>query len=141
MMEQEVVEIEILYFYKSEFYQYLDDQKRGIKGLSPADQSWDYFFRPKKEKHEVLEILEYENGIKFILLNYDILLWYEPIPSFKDGKFSWISEDSRLISLRSLREKSKIYNNLFNIDQSWSNEIKEMYKILDRNDKLKKLNI
>ena len=139
-MGQEVVEIEILYFDKSEFYQYFEDWEKGLKMISPIDQSWHYFFKPKKEKHVVLEVLEYESGFKFILLDDDIL-WYEAIPSFKDGKFSWISEDSRLISLRSLREKSKIYNNLFNINQSWSNEIKEMYKILDRNDKLKKLNI
>lgn len=133
---EEIVEIEILYFDKSEFYQYFEDWEKGLKMISPVDQSWHYFFKVKKEKHEVLEVLEYESGLKFILLDDDIL-WCETIPNFKDGEFSWISEDSRLISLRSLRE----VNNLFNVNRSWSNEVKEMYKILDRNDKLKKLNI
>ena len=135
-MEQEVVEIEILYFDKEYFYQYLDDWRRGVKNISPNDRGWDYFFKLKKEKHLVLEVLEYENGLKFLLLEDDII-WYEVIPNFKDGEFSWIAENSRLISLRDLREKGKIYNILF--DMSPGNSFSELYKILDRSDKLKKI--
>lgn len=132
MMEKEIEEIEILYFDKEYFYRYFDDWREGAKSIPLRDHNWDYFFKPKKEKHLVLEIIEYENGLKFLVLEDDII-WYEAIPGFKDGEFSWISKNSRLISMSDLREKGKIYNILF--DMNPGNSFPELYKILDRSDK------
>jgi len=138
-MEQEVVEINIFYFEKERLLDNLDSFRKGISKISPADLSWDYFFTSKNEKHKVEEVLEYENGLKFLVLENDII-WYETIPSFKDGEFYWISQDSRLFSLRSVRERSDLYEKLFNIERGFDS-FSELYKILDRNDKLKKLGI
>jgi hypothetical protein len=145
MMGQEVVEIDIFYFQKERLLDKLESFKSGISDISPdlhlLDLPWDYFFVSKKEKHKVLEVLEYENGLKFLVLENDII-WYESIPGFKDGEFYWISQDSRLFSLRSIRERSDLlYKKLFNIEKKGFDSFSEFYKILDRNDKLKKLGI
>jgi hypothetical protein len=143
MMKQEVVEIDIFYFEKERLLDKLESFKSGISNISPIDLSWDYFFASKKEKHKVLEVLEYKNGLKFLVLENDII-WYEKIPILKDGEFFWISldyrKDSRLFSLRSVRERSDLYEKLFNIERGFDS-FSELYKILDRNDKLKKLGI
>jgi hypothetical protein len=139
MMEQELVEISIFYFERERLLDKLDSFKSGVSKISPVDLSWDYFFTPKNEKHKVEEVLEYENGLKLLVLENDII-WYEAIPSFKDGKFYWISRESRLFSLRSVRERSDLYEKLFNIFNEFD-FFSELYKILDRNDKLKKLGI
>jgi hypothetical protein len=129
-MEQEVVEISIFYFERERLLDKLDSFRKGISKISPVDLSWDYFFTSKNEKHKVEEVLEYESGLKFLILENDII-WYETIPSFKDGK---------LFSLRSVRERSDLYEKLFNIERGFDS-FSELYKILDRNDKLKKLGI
>jgi len=146
-MEQEVVEINIFYFERERLLNKLHSFKKSESNISSdlhvLDLSWDYFFVSKKEKHKVLEVLEYENGLKFLVLENDII-WYEKIPSFKDGEFFWISldyrKDSRLFSLRSVRKRSDLYEKLFNIKSEFD-QFSEFYKILDRNDKLKKLGI
>jgi hypothetical protein len=134
------VEINIFYFDEVKFFEYLELHKKGASKIPPAELSWDYFFVSKKGNHVVEEVLETSDGLKFLIVENDII-WYGTIPVFKDGRFYWITPDAdnKLYSLKSMRVKENLWEKLFNL--KIYDSFSEYYKILDRNDKLKKLEI
>lgn len=143
------MEIDIFYFDSERLLDKFDFFKEGISlydrhkdGYKFLEKfSWSYFFSSKNEKCKVEDVLEFENGLKFLILEDDVI-WYDAIPSFRDGKFYWSrTRQSRLYSLRAIREKDKLYEELFNIKMDYGGIFSESYKIIDRGDKLKKLGI
>lgn len=146
----EKLKLRIFYFDKIYFIKCKEDWERGYSNISLLDLSWNAFFFHKDEQHIIDNKFELKtesssnviNNHSFLVIKNDIL-WFEVIPTFKDGfYFNKISDPVRLYSIRSLKEASElnkkigVYNKY---GELWF--LNQVYSILNREQKLKEIGI
>lgn len=112
---------------------------------SPLKENWDSYFVGRETNINVIDIIKKEvyssattaADSVFYIIDDDIL-WLEVTPHFTNGNLTWYGASSRLFSLRGLKRKSELFTNL-NLLTSQFGFIDSMWKIIDRNDKIKKI--
>jgi hypothetical protein len=145
----ELSEITIFYFNKEKLLQDLSGWSKNKETLiPPIDQSYWHYFDPKTEKHKILDVIEYENKCKFLVLEKDII-WEEALPAYdtENRKLFFDNKNTdRFLSIRSCRERDSLFKELVvknknNYKSPTDSLFVDIYKLMDRNDKLEKLGI
>jgi hypothetical protein len=117
---------------------------------SPLKENWDSYFVGRETNINVIDIIENDSTFSFQKANSnkfsgsvfyivdDDILWLETIPHFTNGNLTWHGVSSRLFSVRALKRKRELFTNL-NLLTSQFGFIDSVWKIIDRNDKIKKI--
>lgn len=103
---------------------------------SPLKENWDSYFVGRETNINVSDIVKNNDSVFYII--DDDILWLEVIPHFINGNLTWYGDNSRLFSVRGLKKKSDLFTSL-NILTSQFVFIDSVWKIIDRNDKIKKI--
>ena len=134
------MELKVKYFDEEYFLHYFDEYIKGNKRLNPTNLSWNEFFKDVIINEDAKEFES--DGDKFILIKDDIL-WFESIPHIEvikgnTKRFKSIMEPITLYSLKSLRRRDEVYKSKnFNPQEMFY----DIYKIIDRNEKLNQIGI
>jgi hypothetical protein len=145
------IELKVLYFDREYFIEYYNKWKYGANfHISPLEQSWNYFFKPKVIESKILDRFQFKTvsdkvlNIHSIYVLEDDFLWLECIPSYESGKFVNINT-TNLFSISSLREASVTYKTTFkdkyrnNFGEDWM--LDQLFTVLNRKNRLKEIGI
>jgi hypothetical protein len=149
----EILDLNIHYFDRDYFFEYLNSYKQGKVKISPLDLNWDHFLKQQEKKEcVILDKFEFKtDNIRSYLshkMSISILendfLWLESIvPLYENGNTITINTN-RLFSISSLKEASNTFKSIFkdkyrhNFAEDWF--LDKLFIILNREKKLKELN-